>query len=527
MRSKGVVAAALLSGALVTGGWLMERGGHGAPRDVRAQAQLFDEVFQHLRRDYVDTLSDSALYRRAVAGVVEELHDPHSVYLDPRRLRQLEESTTGRYAGVGIQMDVRDSGITVVATLPGTPAERAGIETGDRIVEIDSVPTIGLTADEALKKLRGPAGSKVKVSVDRPGLASRLSFTLTRADIDVNPVQHAVMLPDRVGYVDLTVFSSDAARDLAHAIDSLRTEGARALVLDLRGDPGGLLDQGIDVADLFLDPGQRIVATRGRSSDESQAYADQRPQQYAGVPLVVLTDSGTASASEIVAGALQDHDRALVVGTTTFGKGSAQRVFHLDEGALKLTTARWFTPSGRSIDRPRTPDDDESDDGTPSDSTVRPKFRTDAGRVVLGGGGIVPDVEVATHVLTRAEKALQSALGAKVPQFRDAMVGYALSLKGTGAVTSRDFTVTPAMRDELYRRMTMRGITLDRAVYDAATPLVNRVLGGQIARYVFGPRAEFERSLRDDPTLAKGLSLLQGVSSPEALLARARETTKK
>ena len=527
MRSRGVIAAALLAGALVTGGWLMERGGHGAPRDVRAQAQLFDEVFQHLRRDYVDTLSDSALYRRAVAGVIEELHDPHSIYLDPLRLSRLEESTTGHYAGVGIQMDVRDSGITVVATLPGAPAERAGVETGDRIVEIEGKSTAGLTADEALRALRGPVGSRVKVSVDRPGLATRLPFTLTRAEIDVNPVQHAVLLPDRVGYVNLAVFSTDAARRLSNAIDSLRSEGARALVLDLRGDPGGLLDQGIDVADLFLDPGQRIVSTRGRAADESQAYADRQPQQYAGMPLVVLIDSGTASASEIVAGALQDHDRALLVGTTTFGKGSAQRVFHLDEGALKLTTARWYTPSGRSIDRPRpTAANDEGDLGpAPKDSTApRPKFRTDAGRTVLGGGGIVPDVEVATPAASRAERALQAALGSKVPQFRDALVDYALALKGRGAVTARDFTVTPAMRDELYRRLGARGIVLDRATYDAAAPLVDRALGSQVARYVFGPGAAFERSLRNDPTLAKALALLQGVDSQSALLQRAPAT---
>jgi carboxyl-terminal processing protease len=525
MKSRGVIAAALLGGALVTGGWLMERGGHGAPRDVRAQAQLFDEVFQHLRRDYVDTLSDSALYRRAVAGVVEELHDPHSVYLDPLRLSRLEESTTGRYAGVGIQMDVRDSGITVVATLPGAPAERAGVETGDRIVEIEGKTTAGLTADEALRALRGPAGSKVKISLDRPGLATRLAFTLTRAEIDVNPVQHAVLLPDRVGYVNLAVFSADAGERLSHAIDSLRATGARALVLDLRGDPGGLLDQGIDVADLFLDPGQRIVSTRGRAADESQAYQDRQPQKYADMPLVVLTDSGTASASEIVAGALQDHDRALIVGTTTFGKGSAQRVFHLDEGALKLTTARWYTPSGRSIDRPRSAAaDNEEDDVSPApkDSTApRPKFRTDTGRTVLGGGGIVPDVEVATPAASREERALQSALGTKVPQFRDAIVDYALALKGRGSIAGRDFTVTPAMRDELYRRLGERGVVLDRATYDAAAPLVDRALGTQVARYVFGPSAAFERSLRNDPTLAKALTLLQGVESPAGLLKRA------
>jgi carboxyl-terminal processing protease len=450
------VAAALLAGALVTGGWLMERGGHGAPRDVRSQAKLFDEVFQHLSRDYVDTLSDSALYRRAVAGVVEELHDPHSTYLDPRRLRQLEESTTGRYAGVGVQMDLRDSGITVVASLPGTPAARAGILTGDRIVEIDGKTTAGLTADEALRALRGPVGSKIKISVDRPGLAARLPFTITRAEIDVSPVQHALLLPERVGYVELSVFSTDAARKLSHAVDSLRSAGARALVLDLRGDPGGLLDQGVDVADLFLDPGQRIVSTRGRSAEESQAYADSVPQKYAGMPLVVLTDSGTASASEIVAGALQDHDRALVVGTTTYGKGSAQRVFHLDEGALKLTTARWYTPSGRSIDRPRRVADEDDADGlvTPRDSsTPRPEFRTDGGRTVLGGGGIVPDVVVATSRSSRADSSAGRAPG----------------------------------------------------------PI--------------GSSADFEGALLGDPTVVRALTLLRGVASPAALLARAPAAT--
>jgi carboxyl-terminal processing protease len=339
----------------------------------------------------------------------------------------------------------------VVASLPGTPAARAGIVTGDRIVEIEGKTTVGLTADEAQRALRGPAGSKVKLSVDRPGLATRLPFTLTRAEIDVNPVQHALLLRDSVGYVDLSVFSTDAARKLSRAVDSLRSAGARALVLDLRGDPGGLLDQGVDVADLFLNPGQRIVSTRGRSAEESQTYSDSVPQKYAGMPLVVLTDSGTASASEIVAGALQDHDRALVVGTTTYGKGSAQRVFQLDEGALKLTTARWYTPSGRSIDRPGRPVDEDAAAVAPRDTAApRPKFRTDAGRTVLGGGGIVPDVVVARRVAGRSDS---SASRAQEPM---------------------------------------------------------------------GSRADVERALLGDATVQKALSLLRGVESPAALLARVR-----
>jgi carboxyl-terminal processing protease len=527
MKSRAIVAAAVLSSALVSGGWLMERGGRAAPRDAKSQAQLFDEVLQHLRRDYVEALPDSVLYNRAAAGVIEQLHDPHSTFLDPRRLTRLDESTSGHYAGVGVQMDARDSGITVIGALPGTPAERAGIMTGDRIVEIQGRTTQGLTQEEALKALRGTPGSTVRLAIERPGVAARLSFTLTRAEIAVNPVQNALLVRDGIGYVDLTVFSTTAAADLGRAIDSLRKAGARSLVLDLRGDPGGLLDQGVGVADLFLDPGQKIVTTRGRTADENRTFADGAPQRFTDMPLVVLTDSGTASASEIVAGALQDHDRALVVGTVTYGKGSAQRVFRLDDdGAVKLTTALWYTPVGRSINRPRPKrtGEEDQDAQASSDTVPRPRFRTDGGRTVLGGGGIVPDVEVANPAASAADRALQSALGAKVPQFRDALVDYALSLKGSSAVPNADFVVTPTMLETLYRRLQSRGIDVPRTVYDSAGPLVRRALGSQIARYVFGPRAEAARSLREDPTLARALDLLAGADTPAALLARVKRT---
>ena len=522
MRSRAIVVAAVLSSALVSGGWLMEHeGGARAPLDASAGARLFDEVLAHVRRDYVDTLADSLLYRKAVAGVLGELHDPHTVFLDQGRLSRLDESTSGHYAGVGIQMDVRDSGITVVATLHGTPAEQAGIASGDRIVEIDGKSARGITPEEAMKTLRGPAGSKVNVVVDRPGVTVPLTFALTRRDIQVNPVQHALLFPDSVGYVDLRVFSSDAATDLGHAIDSLRASGARALVLDLRGNPGGLLDQGIGVADLFLDSGQPIVSTKGRSADENRAFDDHAPQRWGTMPLVVLADSGTASASEIVAGALQDHDRALVVGTVTYGKGSAQRVFRIRDGAVKLTTALWYTPSGRSINRPRGGDAaDDDGDVVQADSTKRPEFKTDAGRTVLGGGGIVPDVLVPDRVPTKYDKALQEALGANVPKFRDAMVDYAIALKASRSVTNPAFEVTPAMRDELYRRLQSRGIVVDRAVYDSAQTLVKRALSGQITRFVFGTQAEYARTLREDAALAKARELLRGASTPAQLVRR-------
>ena len=523
MRRKGLIAIMLLAAALVSGALLMTRGSGGPGLDAAGREHLFAEVFQHVKRDYVDTLADSALYRRAIDGALLELHDPHTMFLDPKRLGRLDESTSGHYAGVGIQMDVRDSGITVIATLPGTPAEQAGILTGDRIVTIDGKPTTGVTSDEALKSLRGGAGTSVHVMVSRPGMMERLPFTLVRREILVNPVRHALMVGDGIGYVDLTVFSAAAAADLTRAVDSLRSTGAHALVLDLRGDPGGLLDQGVEVADLFLDPGQTIVTTRGRSADETKAFADRAPQKWADMPLVVLADSGSASASEIVAGALQDHDRAVIIGTATYGKGSAQRVFRLDDGAIKLTTALWYTPSGRSIDRPRPPAADAADDGaSPKTDSARkrPTFHTDAGRTVIGGGGIVPDIEVAKRPVTAAERAFLNALGAKVPQFLDVMVEYALAQKASRAIAGPDFEVTAAMLDALYGRLQAHGIVVSRAVFDSAGSLVARALSTQLSRYVFGSRAEFERALGQDPSMRRAEGLLRGVQSQKALLAR-------
>jgi len=239
------------------------------------------------------------------------------------------------------------------------------------------------------------------------------------------------------------------------------------------------------------------------------------------MPLVVLTDSGSASASEIVAGALQDHDRALIVGTATYGKGSAQRVFRIRDGAVKLTTALWYTPNGRSINRPRSTDGaDDDDDAAQPDSIKRPEFKTDAGRTVLGGGGIVPDVVVANRVASKHERALQEALGANVPKFRDVMVDYAISLKASRGVSSPDFEVTPAMRDELYRRLQSRGIVVERAVYDSAQSLVNHALGGQITRFVFGTQAEYARTLREDVALAKARELLRDAPTPADLVRR-------
>jgi carboxyl-terminal processing protease len=533
MRSRAILAVAVLSSALISGGWFVQRGLVGVAGDRSAGAgsrvsgsRLFDQVKERIERDYVDTLSDSALYARSVEGLLQELHDPHSVYLTPNRLARLSETTTGRYAGVGLQIDVRDGWITVVSPLPGGPAKDAGIETGDRVVEIDGKSTQGLTVEEAQRTLRGTVGSSVKLTVERPGVEARLPFTVRRREIRIHPVRHALLLGNGIGYVDLAMFSEESASDIRRSVDSLRTKGMRKLILDLREDPGGLLDQGVAIADLFLDPGQRIVSMRGRTPDANHEFRDREPQAWADMPIAVLVDSGTASASEIVAGALQDHDRAVLLGTGTYGKGSAQSVFPLSAGgALKLTTALWYTPSGRSINRRRASNDD--DDGGPDTSAVKiPRFKTDGGRTVLGGGGITPDVRVTPQKVSETELAFERALGKHIPEFRDALTDYALSIKASRGVTSPSFAVTPPMREELWKRMQARGVAIDRATFDAAAPLVDRVIGFEIARYSFGENAQFERRLRSDATMAAALQLMSTVSTPREAIDRAgRQTT--
>ena len=516
LRTRALISATVLGAALVSGGWFVERGLLGTPSPTVDGARVFDQVFQHVARDYVDTLSDSALYTNSAAGLIAELHDPHSAYLSPQLLARLSETTSGRYAGVGAQIDVRDGWVTIVSPLPGGPAIAAGIETGDRIIDVNGIAMHNVTVEEAQKALRGTPGSVVKVTVERPGIATPLTFTLTRREIRVRSVQHASILSNGVGYIDLTVFSEESAPDLRAAVDSLLHAGAHSLLLDLRGDPGGLLDQGVGVAELFLNQGQRIVSMRGRTADADRTFDDRTAQPWPTLPVAVLVDSNTASAAEIVAGALQDHDRALLLGTSTYGKGSAQNVFPTrDGGAVKLTTALWFTPSGRSINR-------RAIGATGADTTPKapPVYHTDAGRTVLGGGGITPDVILPEPSVAATDTVLGVALGKHLPQFRDALTDYALSLEGSHLVKSPDFTVTPAMREELLARMRSRGITLDPSTVQLTAPALDRLLGDEITRYVFGEEAAFARQLRDDQMVTRALSIMDGATTPQALLQR-------
>jgi carboxyl-terminal processing protease len=517
-RARTIIVAGTLFGAMITGGWLLQRGSRTGMFTAYEGQQLFDNVLQHVENDYVDSVSDSLLYRKSVEGMLYELNDPYTTFLPPDRFARLNEATSGNYAGLGIETDLRDGWLIVVTPVPGGPAERAGLQPGDRITEIAGKPAKGWTTEEASKALRGKPGTSVAIKVERPGVATPIDMKIVRTTIHQSAVRRASMLADNVGYIDLKAFSDSTAKELNGAIDNLLARGMKTLVIDLRTNPGGLLTQGVRVSDLFLNPGQRIVSMRGRLPEANREYADTARQRWPQLPLLVLVDGRSASAAEIVAGALQDHDRAVVVGTPTYGKGSAQSVVSFgDDGGLKLTTARWFTPVGRSITR-RAPNDDESDDAP---SVKRERFHTDAGRVVYGGGGITPDVISGDSTTPIAEGRLIRALGPNVGHFRDAITDYALYLKGAHLIASPDFLVTPAMRDEVWKRMQARGIDIPRSVFDDGEPLVSRLIAFDIARYVFGSDAEFRRRASVDKPLQKALELAHGSRTEGDLLHKA------
>jgi carboxyl-terminal processing protease len=529
-RQRIVVTTAVALAAFLSGGWFMQQGRRG--ESVYERARLFDDVLSHVADYYVDPVNERDLYRMAIDGMLRELRDPYTAFLEGRDLTSLSEQTTGNYGGLGIQIEVRDGAIVVVAPLPETPAESAGIMTGDRIVEVDGQSTARWNQEQAVRSLRGQIGTRVTIRVDRPGSSDPITYRLTRARIHARSVRLATILEDGTGYIELSTFSEATARELTAAIDSLRSAGMRSLILDLRWNPGGLLDEGIAVSDVFLDTGQEIVITRGRAPGASRRFADRAAQRYPSLPVVVLINGASASASEIVAGALQDHDRALIVGTTSFGKGLVQSVYRLSaEASLKLTTSKWYTPSGRSIQRPlrareteRDPDDEVRSDSASRDSTPVETFRTSGGRTIRGGGGITPDVVVRQDsALNAARLRLQQALGPNVTRYTDALAAFALEARARRSVASPTFRVTPEMRATFLQLLAQRGVRLEPDELEATSAFIDQQIGSQVARFVFGRGGELRRQAGDDPVLAEAVRLAGRARNPNDLFALASQ----
>jgi carboxyl-terminal processing protease len=537
MKGQRILLLALVGFiSFLSGGWLLQRGTSRAG-NVYQQARLFDDVVGYVADYYVDSVAVDELYDMAIDGLLNQLDDPYARFLRREDYEELTESTTGNYGGLGIRIDVRDGWIVIIAPIAGTPADDAGLETGDKIIAVEGESTFGWKSDQAVSALRGKPGSEVAITVARPGFPEPFDVSVERALIHINAIQLSTILADDVGYISLVYssISETLARELEQEVVRLREEGARSLILDVRNNPGGLLDAGVDVTDLFLDRGESVVSTKGRARGTSDSYDARGDQTWPDMPMVVLVNGGTASASEIIAGALQDHDRALIVGTPTFGKGLVQTVFRLGRTeALRLTTARWYTPSGRTIQRSMDRQGMEAlamaqvqgqaDDTTAVDSAE--VYHTDAGRQVIGGGGIRPDLVVPVDTLTTPEQQFLRSLGSKLPVWRDVMTTYALEIKAAGTLTDSHFTVSERMRAELLNRLRDRQVEVTDAQFGGARDLIDQQFAYEVQRYVFGRESESRRRIADDPQVQKALSLLREANSQMELLTLAeREGT--
>jgi carboxyl-terminal processing protease len=403
------------------------------------------------------------------------------------------------------------------------------VHEGDRIIFVDTLSTRGWTTQKVSDYLIGKPDTRVTVKFDRPGVPDPITINFTRKEIHIPAVPYAIVLDGKIGYLPVLRFNETATQEVAQAVARLQKEGVKGVILDMRANPGGILEQSIGMSNLFLRNGQEIVSVRSRAADP-QSYATTGDPVFPTLPLTVMTDEGTASASEIVAGALQDHDRALVVGSTSFGKGLVQTLFPLDGGyALKITTAKWYTPSGRSIQRERKFENgrfvEEKVDTaeTEAKKRARPAYKSDAGRTVYGGGGITPDVLVRDDTLTTAEQTFAKAIAPKSQDVSVTLNDYSLQLAhGLG----KDFRVQPQWRDELYRRLTAKGVTVDRKQYDAAGRYLDRLLEQRVARIVGGDSTAKRRDLQFDAPLRKALELMEKGQSQRDLFTLASAAKK-
>ena len=528
MKPRHLVLAALLV-ALFGAGFLAGRSpatGTASPRNL----DTFTEVLGKVEKNYVDPVPEDQLVDGAIAGMMRRL-DPFSQYLDKSDYSDLKTLTEGQFGGLGIVISIRDNYPTVISPVEGTPAYSLGIQSGDVILKIDGQSTRGFSSEDAVRKLRGPEGTPVTITIARDEDPPR-DVRIVRETIHVKSVPYAFQVAPGIGYLRLSSFSETTGDEVREAIEKLDRAGARSLVLDLRDNPGGLLNQAVDVVENFVPKGSLVVFTKGRAPGANSKIFAETSRAHDERPLVVLVNGGSASAAEIVAGAIQDLDRGLVVGTTSFGKGSVQTLIALHDRntALKLTTAKYYTPSGRSIHRDAwnrlahdgtdAADEDAFEEGAdstfggaaPPDSAKRPVFHTRSGRVVYGGGGITPDQVVKPDTLLPVAREVER----KALYFSYA-TRYAAKHRGEAPPSA----VSAAMWGEFQALLTHEKVPFTPAQLAGERPDLERGMRRELARRMGGPRgdeAAFKVAIEDDPQLARAVDLLRRAKSPNELV---------
>jgi carboxyl-terminal processing protease len=493
------------------------------PDDLQDSVQKFARVLAIVQQNYADPINvDKAIYDGAIPGMLESL-DPHSEFFDPREYASFREEEEGRYYGVGMVIEQGAQGQTMVQTpFVNSPAFKAGIRSGDVILKVDGKTCSGLTTTEVANLLRGPKGTPVAISLGREGWGKPIDVTVVRAEIPRPAVEFATMVGPGIGYVRVSTFNDTTAdSDFAAALRKLDVSKLNGLIVDLRNNGGGLVDQSVGMADMFLDKGDLIVSHRGRSSPERRYYAIQGNQEMK-VPLVVLINGQTASASEIFAGAMQDHDRALIVGETSFGKGLVGTQFPLSYNtALMLITARYYTPSGRSIQRSYKNETLYDYHYNPQPPLSPQAKLTDTGRTVYGGDGITPDVVVAAAKPDDFEQLLERR-GVMYPAVLppQGIGNFVRFYLGEHPDVTQDFTVDDAVLTQLRKYLDQQHIQVTDQQIQQNLPYLQWEIKREVFTSVFGLDAGYKIALENDPQLDKAIA---SIPAAESLYANARK----
>jgi carboxyl-terminal processing protease len=574
-KTKEVTLVIVLFSFSFFGGWFAESlVGDDYYYEVKRGIRLFGDIYKNITEKYVDEISPKDFMRSGIDGLLATL-DPYTVYYEGNESNDLDALMMGKYGGIGISVGIKDGYITVITTHDGSPAQRAGILPGDRIVSVNGLTAHDIKLQEMTNYVKGEPGTKVKLTILREGQDHRMDFELVREMIAVENISYAGMLSGSVGYIKVTKFSKTANFDFVRALKDLKQAGMNSLILDLRGNPGGLLDAAIDITNQFVRKGEMITYTKGRMADASRTYKASNEPLFPDLPLVVLVDGGSASASEIVSGALQDLDRAVIIGNTTFGKGLVQTVYPLQErdAVVKITTAKYFTPSGRSIQkedytvrRVRKQEkhvDDEREgfdtfgyqesaaDSTQSDTVKnRPKqvFKTAAGRKVYANGGITPDIEIAvgeypvyfreilkrglifdfaTNFVARHEKidSVFSINDTVIEEFSQYLISRNFSYV-SAAENRMDDIAAIAKKNEFTETTKQKIVELKRELqgekkkdFQKSKELLAATLEQEIIGRYFGNRARIIRSFKYDPAYQEAIDLLSNRDKYKQVLA--------
>ncbi len=514
LAAVAAVAAPLAPAAGQSAGAPGQRGARQQSVNLESpEAQVFLQALSAISKHHSSALADSALWDRALDGLLDQLDDPYATVYTPAEYDRFEETNTGNYAGIGVQITMMDARVTVTAVFRDTPAEGVGMMVGDRIVWVEGMDARDWTLDQARDSIRGAPGSTVRIRVARDGVTEPIPFSIVRDNVHVEAVA-ATWVEDGIAYFGIDRIARGVSQELEAAINE--HEGARALILDLRGNPGGYLDESLRVADMLLAPGEKLASVDSRGTaggTANQEWAARSPARLAETPIVILVDAFTASAAEIISGALQDNDRAVVVGGRTFGKGAVQTHYPLPAGRrISITTGSWYTPLGRSLTRARHRDGSLK----PEDPGLAEPVRTAAGRELPTGGGIIPDLEVETRFAEEERRLVDNANQAQVP-FGTLVRDYAFDL-AKKALAAGEVEVLPSSAfDDLAAALVESGMDPEivqdpvaRAYLDSQTQL----------HYLYRADAPALRLLvqaERDQALAEALRLARSARTPDEL----------